>query len=118
MTTATETFGINDQRVRVSHLRLTGRGRSVLTALVSVPLVLAALTLAINGGGALGTDTAGTPLHYVTVHGGESLWQLANSVAPGADPRDVVSDIVHLNQLSTTDIQAGQQLAIPAQYGH
>jgi hypothetical protein len=102
--------------VPAAHLRLTRRGRVVLTLLVSIPLFVAALFMIVNGGGAVATDHAGSSLHYVTVQGGETLWQLAGEIAPKADPREVVSDIVHLNQLASSDIQAGQRLAIPAQY--
>jgi hypothetical protein len=88
----------------------------VLTVLISLPLVVAALLFAVNGGGAVATDHQGSALHYVTVENGETLWQLAGEIAPQADPRDVVSDIVHLNQLSSSDIQVGQRLAVPSQY--
>ena len=99
------------------HLRLTRRGRRVLVFLIAFPLVAAALAFALNGGMAAATnEVSATSLHYVTVEPGQSLWQLAQEVAPSADPRQVISDVVHLNQLPSTDIQAGQRLAIPAQY--
>ena len=44
--------------------------------------------------------------------------ELAATVAPTVDPRDVVADIVELNQLDGADVQPGQRLAIPAQYSH
>lgn len=99
-----------------SHLRLTKRGRVVLTLLITVPLVIAALFALVNGGGAAASNSAGSTLQYVTVQSGETLWQLAGEIAPSADPREVASDIVHLNNLSSSDIQAGERLAIPAEY--
>ena len=100
-----------------THLRLTRRGRVVLTSLVAIPLVIAALFLVINGGGAIATSHASsTSFGYVTVEAGQSLWQLAGEIAPTADRRDVVADIVHLNQLESTNVQPGQKLAIPTQY--
>ncbi|MDQ1606561.1 MAG: hypothetical protein QOJ18_928 [Microbacteriaceae bacterium] len=100
-----------------AHLRLTKRGRRVLTVLAAVPVVIGALFFTLNGGMATATDVAGsTKFHYVTISAGESLWQLAGQIAPSADPRDVISDVVHLNQLASTDLQAGQRLAIPTQY--
>jgi hypothetical protein len=100
-----------------TRLRLTRRGRVVLTSLAAIPLVAAALFFAINGGGAFATGQSGaTPFDYVTVEAGQSLWQLAGDIAPSADRRDVVADIVHLNQLENTDVQPGQKLAIPSQY--
>jgi ABC-type transport system involved in cytochrome c biogenesis permease component len=100
-----------------SRLRMTTRGRSVLLTLIAAPLVVAALVFGINAGGATATNSS-TPLAKVTVVGGETLWSLAKQIAPNADPRDVVADIMSVNRLSSADIQPGEQLAIPAQYGH
>jgi LysM repeat protein len=78
---------------------------------------VAALAFALNGGMATATSGNGpAAFHRVTVQTGQSLWQLAEALAPAADPRDVVSDIVHLNQLTGADVRAGQQLAVPQQY--
>ena len=53
------------------------------------------------------------PLESVTVEAGQSLWTIAESIAPGADPRDVIASIVELNRLSSVDVVPGQLLAIP-----
>jgi hypothetical protein len=126
MSTAIASFGIGSatnssqdfDRPRSARLHLTRRGRVVLTTLISVPLVLAAFGFAINSGGATATDQPGSALHYVTVQGGETLWHLATTVAPSADPRDVIADIVQLNQLSSSQVQPGQRIAVPSQYQH
>jgi hypothetical protein len=100
-------------------LHLTKRGRVVLTTLAALPLVIAAFFLATNGGGATATDRVSTvAFEHVTVHAGQSLWQIAGEIAPSADPRDVVADIVNLNQLTGSEVQPGQQLAVPTQYSH
>jgi len=44
------------------------------------------------------------------------LWQLAEHIAPSADPREVIADIVNLNQLPSESVQPGQRLALPAEY--
>ena len=99
------------------HLRLTRRGRAVFTVLAVFPLAIAALIVALNGGGATATaDRSTGHFHYVTVEPGQSLWQLAESVAPNADPRDVIVEIVSLNQLGNSVIHPGEQLAIPEAY--
>ena len=70
-------------------------------------------------GGATATASSGngvTTFDYVQVKAGQSLWQLAEIVAPDADPRDVVYEIVKLNQLATAEVQPGQQLALPLRY--
>jgi LysM domain len=102
---------------RPARLRITRRGRAVLTVLVAVPLAVAAT---VGGIGAFGADASNTTpsghYTYVTVQSGESLWQLAEQVAPNSDPRDVVADITSLNALESGVIQPGQRLAIPEQY--
>lgn len=100
-----------------TRLRITARGRRVLAGLAAAPLVLAIGVGVFNGGAALATrDDAHVSFDTVTVHSGDTLWAIAQDVAPDVDPRDVVDEIVRLNQLPGGTIQAGQRLAIPAQY--
>ena len=106
---------------RSSKLRLTQRGRVVLTALAATPLVIAALVFALNAGGATATLESGGAFEggafeYVTVQSGQSLWALAEGLAPAADPRDVISQLMQLNALESPELFAGQELAIPEQY--
>lgn len=97
-----------------ARLRLTRRGRAVLSALAVLPLAASAFLFAINGGSAVATGEVSTvPLESVTVEAGQSLWTIAESIAPGADPRDVIASIVELNRLSSVDVVPGQLLAIP-----
>jgi LysM repeat protein len=100
-----------------AHLRLTRRGRGVLLTIVAAPLVAIALFAGLNAGGATATSSS-TPLSTVTVASGQSLWQLARHIAPNADPRDVISDIIDVNQLASADVYPGERLEIPAQYSH
>ncbi len=102
-----------------SHLRLTKRGRAVFTTLAAIPLVIAAFLMVINGGGAQATlETAqpGVDYEYVTIEAGESLWAIAGDIAPTADPRDVVVDILAFNGMSSAELFPGQRLAIPTKY--
>ncbi|AND16158.1 LysM peptidoglycan-binding domain-containing protein [Rathayibacter tritici] len=104
-------------RIIRTHLRLTRRGRAVVAALGALPIVAGAFAFGLNGGGAAASsDTAAVEFRYVTVHAGESLWSLAEELAPRSDPRDVVDDILSLNQLSSAGVEPGQRLAIPAEY--
>ena len=98
-------------------LRLTRRGRFVLTMLAALPIVIGAFVFALNGGGAAATgEQTHVTFHYVTVQSGDSLWSVASRLAPNADPRDVIADLVSLNGLSSAVVTPGQQLAIPTQY--
>jgi hypothetical protein len=101
-----------------TRLRLTRRGRFVLTFLVTVPLIIGAALFALNGGGAFASADSSTRVSFehVTVQPGQSLWQIAEKLAPTADPRDVIAAIVNLNQLPTSTVTPGQQLAVPSQY--
>jgi Tfp pilus assembly protein FimV len=100
-------------------LRLTRRGRIVFFGL---PLILlAALILSFSGflnAPAKASDSAAelnlTPTVSVTVQPGDSLWAIAGSVAPDRDPRDVVADIVQLNNLDAARVLPGQTLFVPA----
>jgi hypothetical protein len=47
------------------------------------------------------------------VQPGQSLWAIAATVAPERDARDVVADIVQLNNLSAGAVFPGQQLYVP-----
>ena len=94
---------------------LTRRGRAVIAVLVSLPLVIALVMLALNGGGA--TATSGLEQSTtVTVQAGQSLWSLAGTLAPGANPADVVADILAINGLDSASVQPGQVLIVPARY--
>jgi Tfp pilus assembly protein FimV len=102
-----------------TRLRLTVRGRRVLAAAAALPAVVALSFAVISGGSALASRDSGAPagsFATVTVSTGDSLWSIAEEVAPSADPRDVVDAIVRLNALRGVAISAGQRLAIPAEY--
>ncbi|TQL48356.1 LysM domain-containing protein [Homoserinimonas aerilata] len=104
-------------RAAASHLRITQRGRRVLMTLAALPLVVIALFVALNGGMATATDASGpAELSYVTVSGGDSLWGIAEEIAPGEDPREVIAQLLRFNTLKGSDVVPGQQLAVPTMY--
>jgi len=92
-------------------LRLTARGR--LVAFVASLLALAALVV---GAGQMVEATAGTgngePV-AVVVGGGDTLWGIAQDIAPDQDPRSVVQQIRSLNDLGTRPIVPGQSILVP-----
>jgi len=102
-----------------TRLRLTVRGRRVVAFLVALPVLVALVLAALGGGAALASYESGAPagaFTEVTVMNGETLWSIAEEVAPRSDPRDVVAEIVRLNALEGGVIAAGQRIAIPAEY--
>jgi hypothetical protein len=103
-----------------TRLRLTRRGRIVFTTFAAIPLLLVVAFAVLNGGQASAGDASqsGGAAHFetVTIQPGETLWQLAEETAPNADPRDFVQDVIGLNALDGSVLQAGEQIAIPAKY--
>lgn len=102
-------------------LRMTPRGRRALALLVAAPVLAVG---ALAGAGVVGDALAGavassssqtTGFEQITVLPGQSLWQIAATVAPGADARDVIAEIEMLNGIAGA-IQPGERLAIPAHY--
>lgn len=97
---------------RVTHL--TARGR-LAAVLVLVLLLLAAFSLGRTV--AEGSTTAPAPapqVEEVVVQPGDTLWAIAQRVAPGQDPRPVIDRIRELNALPSAELQAGQQLLLPS----
>jgi len=93
-------------------LRLTSRGRWVLTLLITA--VLAAIGLVGTQATADGPARAVRVERYV-VQPGDTLWRLAERVAePGTDVRDVVLELQKLNGMPRAGLTAGQQLILPA----
>lgn len=111
--------GVSSASVTRSHLRITRRGRTVLTLAVILAVFAIVTGFLLSGGEAVATGTTGNVrFEHVTVSSGETLWQVAEQVAPAADPRDVIHNIVQLNGLDSTQVMPGQSLAIPTEYTH
>jgi hypothetical protein len=97
-------------------LTLTRRGRLLL---VGLPIALGVAALILLGAFLTSQARAGeslpasSPTVEVSVAAGESLWDLALRHAPDRDPRDVVAEMVELNNLRGSVVQAGQSIAVP-----
>jgi len=92
-------------------LRITRRGRLALTAAVALPVLAASIFWASPG--ALAGSASGEPEVY-TVLAGESLWDIAEMIAPEEDPRAVIDQIRSANGLSGTEVFPGDRLILPA----
>ena len=105
-------------------LQLTRRGRLVLFGVPA--LTMAAALLFMSMGIFLGSFAS--PAHAsaqlpvtdfadyattVTVLQGDSLWSIAGESNPNRNIREVVQEIVALNDLGAGVLQAGQQLFVP-----
>jgi LysM repeat protein len=89
-------------------IRLTLRGRLLLAVLVAMAPVVA-----FTAGRAGAEGPAPAPAAVITVGPGDTLWTIATSVAPTADTRDVVADLVRRNRLASAQVHEGQTLELP-----
>jgi len=97
---------------RSGSLRLTRRGRLLLTCLVVLGVFL--LLSVGRAGSQAATVTATDPaLVQMTVQPGDTLWAIAQRIAPNNDPREVMAQIRRINDLSTPGLLVGQQLLLP-----
>jgi LysM repeat protein len=85
--------------------------RKLVRALLIVLAVFAATILPFSANAS--SDQVAVEFTYVTVSAGDSMWDLASKYGHGMDPRDWIADAVALNNLQSTNLQAGQQLALP-----
>jgi hypothetical protein len=99
------------QQIHSGPLRLTRRGRVVLTGLIALMIT----GLGVGTGTAQAANPASAQRHLtrVTVGPGESLWSVAENTDPDADPRGIILEVIGLNKLTGTTIYPGEQLWVP-----
>ena len=94
---------------------LNRRGRLART-LVVLSLAIVAASVA---GGQAGANTSQSQRSSadtfitVTVAPGDTVWSLANRVAPAGEAGALVSAIIEINSLGSGDVEAGQKIRIP-----
>jgi hypothetical protein len=99
-------------RTRPTRTRLTRRGRLVLLGLCAL-ILLAVISVGRAGSQAATATETGPTLQQTTVQQGETLWAVAQRIAPQNDPREVVAQIRRINHLQTSSLRVGQQLLLP-----
>lgn len=111
----TVAFSLTAAATRPAPMRLTRRGRILVGTLVALPIIVGAYFIGM-GSSSAGADSVQSTVSFetVTVMPGDTLWSIAQSVAPNADAQAVIAAIEELNQLETLTLQPGQKLAIPA----
>lgn len=90
-------------------LRLTRRGRVVVFV---AGLLLALLVGFVLAAGSTATEHP-EPTTVIQVGAGETLWDIAASVAVEGHTGDMVEHIKELNHLHGGALQAGQELRVP-----
>lgn len=92
-------------------LRLTRRGRVVIIGAVLGLLFGAFVAF---GPSVIATDEAGEQPATVTVHPGDTLWEIAGQVKSDGDVRDTVDSIIEMNDIDDAgDLPIGAELVVP-----
>jgi LysM domain len=111
---------VRQTTVQPGKLRLTRRGRRVLTGFVMLVIVISAMLIWTGVAGGAQAPRPGAParsvyqgMTQIVVQPGQTLWSIAEAVAPSADPRTAVQQISDVNGLTGTRIEAGQLLWVP-----
>ena len=95
------------------HSHAVYRRRRVLAALAGLGLVLAVARAGVAlGGSSLASAERLPHVQRVVVEPGDSLWSIAQRVAPSHDPRAVVDQLAA--RLGSTTLVPGETLAVPA----
>jgi nucleoid-associated protein YgaU len=105
---------------RPAVLRLTRRGRVVVTVAMTLAAVATVTVLRTTVAGGAPASGPGAPggspysgMTQVVVRPGQTVWSLAATAEPSANPWTVVQEIMEVNALNGPQIQAGQTLWVP-----
>ncbi|MEX3611136.1 LysM peptidoglycan-binding domain-containing protein [Rothia sp. LK2588] len=104
-------------------MKLTRRGRFVFRGLpvltLAALLVLGALMVINPPTAKAGNDgSSAAATQIVKVRAGQSLWDIASEHRSGEDVRNVVNEIMVLNDLDSVAIHSGQELQVPVYAQH
>lgn len=75
---------------------------TILLCIIALGTVL--LTTAVNAT----FEKSPVQVRVITVRQGDTLWSIAKRLDPGIDPREIISKIKRQNQLSSSNLIAGQ----------
>ncbi|GAA2180851.1 hypothetical protein GCM10009847_20320 [Leucobacter tardus] len=112
--------GIDGRAARETpvHLRLTHRGRVVFGTIGTLLTAGVLALLAALGATSASASAEQSEQSFSTVVAapGDSLWGIAESLDPEGDPRDLVAELVTLNGMDGSGVQAGESIAVPTRY--
>jgi nucleoid-associated protein YgaU len=117
---ATRPLTVRQASVQAGGLRLTRRGRRVLTGFVMLIAIVSAMLIWTSVAGGAQAPGPGAParsvyqgMTQVVVQPGQTLWSIAIAADSSAAPWDVVQQIINANALNGAHIAAGQLLWVP-----
>lgn len=108
------------QAPHMTAIRLTNRGRRLARTVIIALALAVTLGVAIFGHISSSQASSAQPVRttsIVIVQPGQTMWGLAQQIAPNDDPRDTIARIVDLNGLGDVDavtVYPGQRLVVPA----
>jgi len=97
-----------EQRTEVPAVQGYRMGRWARLTL-TLTVLAAAVVIAVS----MTAGSAPTALVDVTVAPGDTLWSIAGQAAPDRDPREVIEEIRHLNDIPGTVLPVGVVLRVP-----
>jgi LysM repeat protein len=77
--------------------------------------VIASLSILLLAGFSLATGSQASSHIKVTVKPGETLWSIAAKISDG-DRRELVDEIIEVNNLKSPEVNAGQKLFLPTRH--
>jgi nucleoid-associated protein YgaU len=119
---ATQTrMTMRTRTARPGAVRLTRRGRLVVTGLVMLAAIVTATLLWVSVAGSVQAASRGgvaprSPYQGMTrvvVQPGQTLWSIAVAAEPSANAWTVIQQIVEVNALNGPQLYAGEQLWVP-----
>ena len=106
--------------VQPGQVRLTRRGRRVLTGLAMLVIVISAMLIWTSVAGSAQAPSPGGPaksayqgMTQIVVQPGQTLWSIAAAAEPSADPWTVIQQISDANALNGVQVETGQLLWVP-----
>jgi hypothetical protein len=112
--------GAGSAGARPAPLRLTRRGRAVAAGLTVIAAAAVVILMWLAAAGGAQASSQGQPpgagylgMTKVVVRPGQTLWSIATSAEPSANPWVVMQQIVDANALSGFSVQAGELLWVP-----
>jgi LysM repeat protein len=95
-------------------VRLTRRGRIVVASMSALVIGVLSVVLATAAQAThAGSASPGRYVAKVLVRPGQSLWSLAETYDPHADPRVISAQIQELNSMTSDQLRPGQVLWVP-----
>ncbi len=100
-------------RIQVQSAAKYQRRRAAIAVILITCMAGAFTALSSQGQAEASNQVSSAQFQYITVHGGDTLWSVAQKYAGDVDTRDWIAELVTLNALDQAALQPGQRIALP-----